>query len=145
MAQSTRVQKLEEGLELVSVLGQFLNNKKLCAELADEVKRLNTLTSEEEHRLTECKLLMQRKDTLIADITEKEDDLANMIAVHERKIKGDTEALKNWSDDERDKIEASHKDLDKRQEVMASEENRLRQWESQLTEKAKLAAGLFNK
>lgn len=143
MAQSQRVQALTQGMEFVSILREFIKDPNLGEELADEVKKLNTLTAQEEDRLHESKVLMQQRDALTAEIAAQRKTLAAEKAAHEAAVQAAQEKCDAYVAEEEAKLAKKAADLDARQADLDDYSTRLDQRECQLKEKAAVMKGLF--
>jgi len=142
MAQHPRVQALSDGSELVSVLQEYFKNPKIIKQLSDDVVAINKLQAEEEHRLLEAKVLIQQRDSITSEIAQKKDELADMLAKHERKVKTDEARLDKKLADLSAELDARKTSLDERQADLDKEALRLHEKDIKLKSKADVIAGL---
>lgn len=142
MATSQRVQLLTNKSEEISALVEFLRNPNLILELEAEVKKLNSLTEEEEARLHEAKILIQRKDSLEKEIKAKEDQMAAEATAHANRLLEDRKVVDKYVLDEKAKIADALKELDQKKLDADDRETKLRQYENKLKETAAKMKGL---
>lgn len=142
MVASARVQSLNNKSDEITVLLEFLNNPNLASDLAAEVKKLNSLTAEQEAQLHEAKILVQSKDSLVKEIEGKKLELASLLDEHNKKVSSDLGAFNKHVSDQTAALEKARADLDARKVEHDERETKLRQQENKLKETAAKIKGL---
>lgn len=143
MATSQRVQILTDKSQELEVIFEFFKNPKLIDQLKEEVIALNKLTIEEEARLHDARLLMEKKDRLEKDIEDGRRVMAKEKSDHEVFIKNGRDNLDRIIGEEKVKLETSHQDLDVRKTELDEYSTRLDQRERKLKEQAALIKGII--
>lgn len=143
MVASTRVQALAEGSALLSVLSEFLKDKKLIQSLEEEVVKLNKLTDDESDQLHEAKILIQQRDSLTAEIAEQRKTLSDELKSYQAQFEKDQKQCDDYIATEHAELDNRTSDLDSRQADLDDYSSRLDQREAQLKEKAAVVNGLF--
>lgn len=83
MAQSQRVQILDNKSQELSVLAEYLKNPKLVQELAEEIKSLNALTKDEELKASEGRDLIKNRESILKEVQDKKDEVSRLQSVHD--------------------------------------------------------------
>ncbi len=142
MAVSGRVQLLNSGSEMISTLVEYLKNPNLISTLEAEVKKLNSLTDDEEKQLHESKILIQQKDQLARDIQQKKADMSAELAAHSKKLSDEAAAAEKMKADALAAVAAEHLKLDQRKAEADEKDTQLRQYDNKLKETAAKIKGL---
>lgn len=75
MSASTRVQVLADKAEELSLLAEFLKNPDLITDLQDEIKKLNSLTADEEEKLVQARAELKGYAEKTAALKSERDQL----------------------------------------------------------------------
>lgn len=142
MVASTRVQALTSKSEEVILLMEFIKDPALSAKLAEEVKKLNKLTDDEEKNLHEAKIMIQQRDTVARDLESKKSEMAKALADHTAQLQSSQEDHDNKMAEDRLALAKESAAISDRQRVNDEKETELRQKENQLKEKASIMRGL---
>lgn len=142
MATSTRVQLLSDGSEGISVLKEFLSNPSLIDNLQEEVKKLNSLTEEEESKLQDAKLTIQSHQQKTKELQDLQDKITSDRAAHEQDILSKTKDFNDYVASENQKLAEANADLDSKKLAHEEEELRLKQYDNKLKETAAKIKGL---
>lgn len=143
MSVSQRVNNLSSGNDLLQILGEYLRNPKLIDELGAEVKKLTTLSAEEEARLHEAKVLMQQRDELKAAVEKQRKANADEQSAHQAAIVRIKKECDDYVAQKHSDIAAKSKQLDQREQDLKDWSAKLDQRENTLKEKAAKVSGLF--
>lgn len=87
MSASQRIQVLSNKSEELSILKEFILNPNLIDSLALEVKKLNSLTFEEEVKLKTAKDMLKNHDSILADLSKRESLLTAAKIAHQAEVK----------------------------------------------------------
>jgi len=142
MVASTKIQSLSDRAEEISILREFLTNPNLCADLAAEVKKLNSLSADEESRHQEAKILIQQRDKLVVEVAGFQTRIDAERSVHEEHLSNTKATYEKWFDNENKKIADANAALDARKAEQEIEDTRLRQKANKLKETAAQMQGL---
>lgn len=142
MVASTRVQMLGNKSDEILVLMEFLQNPKLCDQLAQEVIKLNTLTDEQEKQLQEAKLLIQSHATALKSYEQLKKTMADEYDAHIAAMKQERADFDAQLDSEANAMDAEKALLAEQVEAANAEDLRLKQWDYKLKETAAKIQGL---
>lgn len=143
MVASAGVQKLTEGSDLLGILGEYLKNPDLIAQLQDEVVKLNTLNAEEEAQFNEAQILIQQRDSLTRQTDAQRQTLADEKTAHDAQVAKTQSDCDAYTAGEHAKLDKRQADLDAFEAELNDFKARLDQRENQLLEKAATVQGLF--
>lgn len=143
MATSQRVQILTDKSQEYELMFEFLKDPRLLDKLKEEVILLNKLSVEEEARLHESRLLMEKKDRLEKDIEEAKRGMEREKADHEAFIKAGRDNLDRHISEEKEKMEAAHSELDIRKAELDDLSTRLDQRDRRQKEQAAMIQGII--
>lgn len=85
MAASQRVQILNDKISELSLLAEYIRNPNLISDLADEIKKLNFLTKEEEDKAAEGRSLVEKRDVILKEFEDKHSKLALAQEDHDKR------------------------------------------------------------
>lgn len=99
MSASTRVQVLADKAEELSLLAEFLNNPKLISNLQEEVKKLNSLTAEEETKLSQARQDLKEHADKVEALDKMKGALDLAIKSHDQHVADCSAAIQSQADE----------------------------------------------
>lgn len=115
MSASQRVQILSGGAEQLAVLSEYIKNPKLIEQLQDEVKKLNSLTADEESKVAQARKDLRDHAGKMDILQTSMEELAREQEAHKERVNADRSelSLRSESLDSRTKTQS---DIDSRQD-----------------------------
>jgi hypothetical protein len=97
MSASQRVQVLADKAEELSLLAEFLKNPKLIEQLQDEVKKLNSLTSDEEAKIAQARKDLREHTGKMDILQTTMEELAKAQEAHKERVSVDMANIEEQS------------------------------------------------
>lgn len=144
MVASNTVQILSNKSEEIAALMEFVKNPALADKLAQEVKKLNQLTEDEEKRLHDAQITIQQKDKTEKELAVLRAQMAREVEDHKTALAAELDNHAAKMDVENKALEKAKAELDEKQAELDAREVQLNQKENQLKEKAAIMRGLVS-